>query len=312
MALAETLYEASRFAVVGSGPDRVRVCVAEVDALVPAPSLSSATFRRVLLIHGNPSHLGHWEHTASALRTRAAVLAYDQPGLGRSDDFADAKHTLERSADTARAVLDYAGWTEPVDVIGQSHGGLVALALGALAPERVRSIALLSTGGTPSHPMYRLFRLPGLDNLLFALGKALSSMTRPPASAKGWLERTMAAAIRAGARSGFRPDPVPASVIADGLNAPPTILRTMVRLAHDGPCEKVAAYARQVRSPVLFLHAREDSLVHISYARRLYDLLRGSGCLARFVELEGGHMVHFTRPDTINPILTGWLSSSVR
>ncbi len=83
----------------------------------------------------------------------------------------------------------------------------------------------------------------------------------------------------------------------------------MVRLAHDSPCEKVATYARRVRSPVLFIHGRQDGLVPVSYARRLWEVMRGTGLAARFVELEGGHMVHFSRPLTVNPLLDDWLAS---
>jgi pimeloyl-ACP methyl ester carboxylesterase len=273
--------------------------------------------------------MDHWIHTVPALRRRAAVLAYDQPGLGKSDDFADAKQSLERSVGIALAVLDDSGWTEPVDVIGQSHGGLIAIGLSARAPERVRSMVLLGTGGTPTHPMYRFFRLPGLDRVLLALGQALSwaaghdgedgRVSRPGPAVGGserarapgpraWLERALAAAIRAGAFSSFSPDPVPSSVVAEGLRASPMTLRTMVRLAHDSPCDKVAAYARRVKSPVLFIHGREDRLVNVSYARRLFDVMREAGRKARFVELDGGHMLHFSRPLTANPLLEDWLA----
>jgi len=331
MTHAESLYAHSRFAAVGGGDDRVRLCVAEVARSASSGDRAAAgPHRRVLLIHGNPSHMDHWAHTVPTLRRRAAVLAYDQPGLGKSDDFADAKQSLERSVDIALAVLDDSGWTEPVDVIGQSHGGLVAIGLSARAPERVRSIVLLGTGGTPAHPMYRFFRLPGLDRVLLALGQALSwaagrdgevdgrrSRVRAGVDAsegarapgrRGWLERVLAWAIRTGAVSGFSPDPVPSSVVAEGLHASPMTLRTMVRLAHDNPCDKVAAYARRVVSPVLFIHGRDDGLVDVSYARRLFDVMREAGRKARFVELDGGHMLHFSRPLTVNPLLEDWLA----
>ena len=65
MTHAESLYAHSRFAVVGGGVDRVRLCVAEVarsassgERAAPGPA------RRVLLIHGNPSHMGHWTTVA--------------------------------------------------------------------------------------------------------------------------------------------------------------------------------------------------------------------------------------------------------
>lgn len=158
-----SLYDSSRTIEVDYADESASVCVAELAALDPLST------RRILLIHGNPSSLDHWRLLAPALRQRASLVAYDQPGLGRSPDFRDGQQSLERSADLALAVLDRIGWSEPIDVMGQSHGGMVAVALAARAPQRVRSLMLLGTGGVPAHPMYRFFMTPKLDRVLFVL-----------------------------------------------------------------------------------------------------------------------------------------------
>jgi pimeloyl-ACP methyl ester carboxylesterase len=189
-----SLYRNSRFVEVGQGSDRVRLCVAEF------PPASPDVTRRVLLIHGNPSHMDHWAHTVPVLQSRAAVLAYDQAGFGRSNDFADRRPTLERSVALATGLLDHAAWGE-VDVIGHSHGCLVAIAMAAMMPERVRSLVLLASGGFPAHPTYRLLGRPGVDHAVFALGKLLFGVPALAAVAR-WV-------VRAGAAGSFAPDPVP-------------------------------------------------------------------------------------------------------
>jgi pimeloyl-ACP methyl ester carboxylesterase len=127
--------------------------------------------------------------------------------------------------------------------------------------------------------------------------------------AGSWLpiDRVLSAGIHAGARASFLPHAVPETVVGEGLRAPPAILRTMVRLASDGPCEKAASYARRGKAPLVFVHARDDVLVPIGYVQRLFEEARASGRDASFVTVEGGHMVHYMDPSRVNPLLDRWL-----
>jgi pimeloyl-ACP methyl ester carboxylesterase len=289
----ESLYHHARLLDL----DRARVCVATLDPLVAGAG------RRVLLLHGNPSQLDHFRPLVPALRRRAGVIAFDHPGLGRSGDFTSGEVTLERSARLGLAVLDALGVTDAVDVVGHSHGGMVAVAMAAMAPERVRSLVLLGTGGTPTHGSYRLLSgIPGLASLLPALATRLYRRPGLAGLARGVTAIT--------ARGSFAPDPTPAGFVeeeAEAIRARPELLGTMVRLALDAPCDKVALLARGVRAPTLMIHATHDSLVGISHARGLFAILREGAHPARFVEIAGGHMAHFTRPERVSPLLDAWL-----
>jgi pimeloyl-ACP methyl ester carboxylesterase len=239
-----------------------------------------------------------------ALRRYGEVLAVDHPGFGRSEDFADGRQSLERSALFVSRLLDVVGWDGPVDIVGHSHGGLVAIALAALAPERVASIVALGSGGTPAHPAYRaLAALPRLAQVLpviasaFFRRKALRPLARP--------------FVRQGSRQPFAPAPPPAWVVDEQLNdlaERPEVLGTMVRVTLDDPCRKVVDYARRLKARTLFIHGAHDALVNVQYARRLFDAV-GAASGARFVELDGGHMVHVTHPERVSPVLNEWFGS---
>jgi pimeloyl-ACP methyl ester carboxylesterase len=266
------------------------VCVVAIDALNAIDVASSR--RWVLLLHGNPSHLDHFWPIVPALCRHAGVIAYDHPGFGRSTDFASGEITLERSAQLAVAVLDALGIESPVDVIGHSHGGMVAIALAGLAPDRIRSVAVMGTGAAPAPAGYHLLRA------MPALAALLPRLAGTPV-------------IRLAVHHSLAPDAAPPEFIdrqCDELRARPAVLGAMVRLARDDPGAKALAYARQVRAPALVVHGTRDAIVGIAHARRLFATLRDHAPSARFVELAGGHMVHIAHPERVSPVLDEWLA----
>jgi len=273
-------------------------------AVVGYDSLDRSATRHALLLHGNPSHLDHFRAIVPALRARMAVTAYDHPGYGRSSEFEDRRMSLERSARLALAVLDARGVTTPVDLLGHSHGGLVALAVAALAPDRVRSVVVIGTGASPAPTGYRILRaVPGLATGLPAIAGALFRRPRLRTVAR-WLTRRLA-------RQSMAPDVAPAGFLerqVDEYGARPAVLGALVRLAQDDPGAKATAYAGQLRAPALVIHGRRDSLVGIAHARRLHAILARRHPGARIVELEGGHMVHLAHPERVIPVLEAWYS----
>jgi 3-oxoadipate enol-lactonase len=91
-----------------------------------------------------------WEPQLSAFAERGRVIRFDHPGHGTSP-VADRPVTVDGIAASALAVLDELGIGR-VAVCGLSLGGMVAMWLGANAPERVDRLVLACTGaklGTP-------------------------------------------------------------------------------------------------------------------------------------------------------------------
>jgi pimeloyl-ACP methyl ester carboxylesterase len=256
---------------------------------------------RFLLIHGNPSSLETWWPMMPGLLSHGDVLAYDQVGFGGSSDWRQGTASLERSADVALALADEVGWPT-FHPVGQSHGGMVAIALAARAPDRVQRPSVLCTGGTPAHLSYKLLSLPGIDRALELAARHLFGPRGSRSLAEGL--------VRLGARTPFAPDRPPDDFLRHELDAVasrPSLLREMARLTQDNPCAKVAAYADRVRTPTLFIHGESDALVPVRFAQNLFKLVRQASPESRFVSLKGGHMVHYTDPDTVHPLVNDWV-----
>jgi pimeloyl-ACP methyl ester carboxylesterase len=257
--------------------------------------------RPTLLLHGNPSRAAHWAAFARELGPGES-LALDHPGFGESGPLDLRAPSLRWSGRVALGALEAAGHVEgPFDVVGHSHGGMVAVALAALAPERVASIVLLATGGTPAHPSYRLLRRGTVGRALGAYAAALGG--------RWGGARPFELLVRASTRALFAPEAPPAGygrAEFEALRARPGVLDAMARLTLADPCGEICEHAARVRAPSLFVHGRADPVVPVAYARRLAGLLERAGAPVRFEALEGGHMLHVTQPERVGRLIDAW------
>lgn len=92
-----------------------------------------------LLLHGTPGSRLFCPDLAATERAGVDLITFDRAGYGRSDP-ATGVASYRSSADDVVALLDQLG-IQQLAVIGWSGGGPHAMALGALAPERVTSVA---------------------------------------------------------------------------------------------------------------------------------------------------------------------------
>ena len=104
----------------------------------------------LLMINGIGANVDMLDATATALARGSRTIAFDAPGTGRSST-PIFPLPIGSVAEVARGLLDELGYAQ-ADVLGFSHGGLVAQELARIAPERVRRLALVSTAcGWGSH-----------------------------------------------------------------------------------------------------------------------------------------------------------------
>lgn len=113
----------------------------------------------VLLIHGSGpgvSAWANWRLVMPELAKRSRVIAPDMAGFGYSERPEDAQYSMDRWVDQAVGLLDALG-IEQTDLVGNSFGGALALALAIRHPKRVRRLVLMGAVGVH-------FELtPGLD-----------------------------------------------------------------------------------------------------------------------------------------------------
>jgi pimeloyl-ACP methyl ester carboxylesterase len=97
------------------------------------------------LVHGYTGTRRDFEAHAAALADGRRVIALDHRGHGGSTNTGDAaSYTLERLAADLVAWLETAAG-EPVDLLGHSMGGMLALSVALARPELVRSLILMDT-----------------------------------------------------------------------------------------------------------------------------------------------------------------------
>jgi pyruvate dehydrogenase E2 component (dihydrolipoamide acetyltransferase) len=98
-----------------------------------------------VLIHGFGGELNNWLFNHEPLAANRRVYALDLPGHGESTKDVGAG-TLDELAQTVAAFMDAAG-VGPAHLVGHSMGGAVALMLALREPQRVLSLALVSSAG---------------------------------------------------------------------------------------------------------------------------------------------------------------------
>ncbi|WP_236791937.1 alpha/beta fold hydrolase [Amycolatopsis sp. GM8] len=121
----------------------------------------------VLLLHGSHGSWLHWVRNIAELSRHRRVLAADLPGYGESAAPADLESPDSHAAAIAEGLRLLLPAGPAVDVVGFSLGGLLGAHLAVLAPDLVRRLVLVDTGGlgTPLPGAHLALKpLRGLDD----------------------------------------------------------------------------------------------------------------------------------------------------
>ena len=114
------------------------------------PYLEGGQGETVLLIHGFQSNKDIWIRMAKQLTKHYHVIAIDLPAHGDSTILMDKSYTVPEQAKRVIAVMDKLQLTQPVHVMGHSMGGAIAFHVTHLAPNQVKSLALMNSAGVIS------------------------------------------------------------------------------------------------------------------------------------------------------------------
>jgi len=240
----------------------------------------------VVLLHGLGSSSRDWDFQRAALQARYRVVAIDLPGHGDRPRPRRPLSVHGMAEEVTRVLEDDA--QPAAHVVGVSLGACVALALALHAPERVRSLTLISgfarlrpagaAGGL--RMLLRLALLTAAPMRLVAHQVARATFPRPEQQE---LRRLAAASLQRTCRRSY--------VAAIGA-----------LLAFD-----VRGHLGRVRCPTLVVAGGDDRTVPASAARALAAGIPG----ARLVMVPGGgHAPHCDSPATVNAALLEFLAGT--
>lgn len=245
--------------------------------------------RPVLLIHGSGpgvSAWANWRLTLPALAQGRRVIAPDMVGFGFTERPAGISYDLDTWVGHALGVLDALD-LDRVDVVGNSFGGALALALAIRHPGRVRRLVLMGSVGVPFPITEGLDRVWGYQPSVEAMRGLLDLFAHDRALVNDELaELRYQASIRPGFQESFSAMfPAPRQRWVDAMASPDDAIRAIAQ-------------------PTLIIHGREDKVIPPDTSRRLFDLIPDAQ-LHMF-----GHCGHWTQIEhaaRFNALVGGFL-----
>lgn len=212
----------------------------------------------VMLIHGSGPGVtawANWRLVMPELATSRRVIAPDMLGFGYSERPADGQYSRKRWVNHAIGVMDALG-LEQVDLVGNSFGGGLALALAIAYPERVRRLVLMGSVGVSFPITDGLDAVWGYQPSLAAMRGLLDIFAYDRSLVNDELaELRYQASIRPGFQESFAAMfPTPRQRWVDALGSPEEEIRA---LPHE----------------TLILHGREDKVIPLATSLRLTELI---------------------------------------
>lgn len=250
----------------------------------------------LVLVHGRGGAGALFTPILAALAAGRRVIALDLPGWGLSEKPPFIGHTASDAVslwrDALRTFLDDQGLKQ-VDLAGHSMGGLTALAVALDAPERVRRLALIDTGGlniaTP-FDVRLYFRLKP-ERLNARLGKRFFHWAHSRDDAHFSRERSPLVDFMYAVES-------QAEVIPSGGRA----FDKWVNLG--GVHFDFRSRLKELEMPVLLLWGDRDRLIPYSTALQAVRQIH-TGRVVAFTHC--GHSPHLERPADFARTLVAWL-----
>ncbi len=151
--------------------------------------------RTLVLVHGFTGARSDFESHFDALAQTRRVIAADQRGHGGSSNTGDgSSYTLDALANDLAGFFDVAV-SGPVDVLGHSMGGMVALRLVLRRPDLVRSLILMDTaaeapgGLEPPTELGALVREHGVRKVIEVAGRTPEHACFVARKGADWVER---------------------------------------------------------------------------------------------------------------------------
>ena len=248
----------------------------------------------LILLHGSGPGATGWSNFSGnieALAKHFHVYAVDMPGWGESDPC--TKEKLDHIGATIQ-FMDTLG-IEKAAVVGNSMGGIIALALAAEYPERISHVITMGPG---AHPGPKLFGAgDGPTEGLKYLQQAYRTPTPEAMHALVSImvyDKTFATEALCKARS------------EAALARPEHLTNFLDMLAKGGPVSRWASLDVLAKSqiPMLLIHGRDDRVVHYENSLLLNAYVPNS----RMVLMNRcGHWAMIEHADEFNRLVTDFV-----
>jgi pimeloyl-ACP methyl ester carboxylesterase len=250
----------------------------------------------MVLLHGLGGCIYDWRHQLVPFAQAGhRAIAIDLPGAGLSAALPQRDYRIASIADhLAKTVRAIAGG--PVTVVGNSYGGLVALAFAIRNPELVKNLVLVdAVSYEQGHPYFvPLFRIPTLPEVL-----------TPALPVKPLLRRVLRGAVA-------DPACIPDEVIDEYAReiVLPGRRESIIEIVRSLVREDSAAFAATIpaiRAATFVLWGELDTAVPLANGRRLAREIPGAALL---VIPNCGHLPHVEFPELFRRSVLDFLRRS--
>ena len=215
----------------------------------------------LLMLHGSGpgvSAWANWRLSLPVLSQQRRVLAPDLAGFGDTERPAGVRYTMDGWVQQALDLLDALDLPQ-VDMVGNSFGGALALALTLRAPQRVRRLVLMGSVGVPFAITPGLDAVWGYQPSIATMRSLLDLFAHDRSRVNDELARLRyEASIQPGYQEAFAAMfPAPRQRWVDAMASPEAAIRA-------------------VPHETLVLHGREDRIIPLATSLTLADWIPNS------------------------------------
>lgn len=244
---------------------------------------------RVLLIGGSNFDLRlKRQFLKTSLAQHAEILTFEPRGIGRTER-PDGDWTMEDYALDALALLDAMGWSK-TDVLGESFGGMTALHMALLAPERLDRLALASTTAG------------GAGGASFDISSFLGLSIEEAAASALMLQDNGLEAVRSSDAARFRQLLAERVAFETKFSDPSVVSGGYRRLLEARRDHDVWGRLGEIPHSTLVLLGERDRQAPPEAQRAMAAKLPE----AHVVSFDAGHGVAFAEPSTMHTLLHHW------
>ncbi|NCT82052.1 MAG: alpha/beta hydrolase [Comamonadaceae bacterium] len=261
----------------------------------------------LVMLHGWMDVGASFQFVVDALADEREVIALDWRGFGLSATTGADCYWFPDYLGDLDALLDAVSPGAPVDLLGHSMGGNVAMSYAGVRPQRVRRLVNLEGFGmpdvAPAAAPQRLARwldelrqppsLRPYATLADVAQRLMKTNPRLPADKAAWLAGHWARETP----EGFRLNADPAHKLAN-----PVLYRKA----------EVLACWQRIAAPTLWVEGSDDQLARFwgnSYPREDFEArLALVPALERAVLNDAGHMLHHDQPEALAGLLQAFLA----